>query len=50
MKYGMKQPELIHNLEIWHEATRINFRSPFLRMLHMKFGFDWSSGLRGEDL
>ena len=27
----------------------INFRSP-LRMLHMKFGFDWPSGFRGEDL
>ena len=22
----------------------INFRSFFLRMLHMKFGFDWPSG------
>ena len=28
----------------------INFCSPFLRMLHMKFGFDWPSGFRGEDL
>ena len=28
----------------------INFRSPFLRMLHMKFGFDWPSSFRGEDL
>ena len=28
----------------------INFRSPFLRILHMKFGFDWPSGFRGEDL
>ena len=27
-----------------------NFRSPFLRMLHMKFGFDWPSGFRLEDL
>ena len=27
----------------------INFRSPFLRMLHMKLGFDWPSGFR-EDL
>ena len=27
-----------------------NFRFPFLRMLHMKFGFDWPSGFRGEDL
>ena len=28
----------------------INTGSPFLGMLHMKFGFDWLSGLRGEDL
>ena len=28
----------------------INCRSPFLRMLHMKFGFDWPRGFRGEDL
>ena len=28
----------------------INFRSPFLRMLHMKFGFDWPSSFRGEGL
>ena len=28
----------------------INVRSPFLRMLHMKFGFDWPSGFRGEGL
>ena len=26
-----------------------NFRSPFLRMLHMKFEFDWPSGFRKED-
>ena len=24
--------------------------SPFLLMLHIKFGFDWPSGFRGEDL
>ena len=24
--------------------------SPFPRMLHMKFGFDWPSGFRKEDL
>ena len=24
MKYGMKQPELIHNLEIWHKTTKTN--------------------------
>ena len=28
----------------------IKFRSLFLRMLHMKFGFDWPSGFRGEDI
>ena len=32
----------------WNIYT--NFRSPFLRMLHMKFGFDWPSGFREEDL
>ena len=25
-----------------------NFCSPFLRMLHIKFGFDWPSGFRGD--
>ena len=28
----------------------INFHSPFPRKIHMKFGFDWPSGFRGEDL
>ena len=28
----------------------INFGSPFTRRLHMKFGFDWPSGFRGEDV
>ena len=28
----------------------ITFRSPFLRMHHMKFGFDWPSVFRGEDV
>ena len=27
-----------------------NFRSPYPRRLHIKFGFDWSSGFRGEDV
>ena len=31
-------------------AIYINFHSPFLRMLHMKFGFDWPSRFRREDL
>ena len=28
----------------------INFRSPFPRRLHIKFGFDWLIGFRGEDV
>ena len=28
----------------------IKFRSPCLRMPHMKLSFDWPSGFRGEDL
>ena len=28
----------------------INFRSPFPRRLHIKFGFDWPSGFREEDV
>ena len=28
----------------------INIYSPFLRMLHMKFGIDWTRSFRGEDL
>ena len=28
----------------------INFHSSFPRMLHMKFGFDWPSGFREEDV
>ena len=27
-----------------------NFRSLFLRRLHMKFDFDWPRGVRGEDI
>ena len=27
-----------------------NFHCPFLTMLHIKFGFDWQSGFRGEDV
>ena len=28
----------------------INFRPPFPMRLHIKFGFDWPSGVREEDL
>ena len=27
-----------------------NICSPFPRRLHIKFGFDWPSGFRGEDV
>ena len=27
-----------------------NFCFPFPRRLHIKFGFDWPSGFRGEDV
>ena len=27
----------------------LHFHFPFLTMLHIKFGFDWPSGFRGED-
>ena len=33
---------------IW--TTYINFDSPFPRMLHINFDFDWPSGFREEDL
>ena len=29
---------------------RTNFRSPYPRRLHIKFGFDWLSGFGDEDL
>ena len=28
----------------------LDFRSPFPRRLNIKFGFDWPSGFRGEDV
>ena len=28
----------------------IHIDYPFLLMLHIKFGFDWSSGFRGDDV
>ena len=28
----------------------MHFRSPFLERLPTKFGFDWPSGFRGEDI
>ena len=32
------------------QMPRTNFGSPFPRKLLIKFGFDWPSGLGGEDL
>ena len=31
-------------------TIHVNFHSPFLRKLHTKFGFDWPSDFREEDL
>ena len=28
----------------------IHIDNPFLLMLHIKFGFDWPSGFRGDDV
>ena len=30
-------------------TSYINFRSPFPRRLHIKLGFAWQSGFRGDD-
>ena len=32
------------------KMRRTNFCSPYPRRLHIKFGFDWPSGFRGEDV
>ena len=32
------------------QVPRTNFRSPYPRRLHIKFGFDWPSGFGEEDL
>ena len=41
-----------HGGQLGHVTWTIytNFRSPFPRRLHIKFGFDWPSGFRGEDV
>ena len=31
-------------------SCETNFRSPYPRGLHIKFGFDWPSGFGGEDV
>ena len=30
------------------QMSLTNFRSPYPRRLHIKFGFDWPSGFRGD--
>ena len=30
------------------QMPRTNFRSPYPRRLHIKFGFDWASGVEEE--
>ena len=32
------------------QMPRTKYRSPYPRRLHIKFGFDWTSGFREEDL
>ena len=32
------------------KMPRTNFRSPYTRRLHIKFGFDWPSGFREEEV
>ena len=41
-----------HEGHLGHVTRTIytNFGSPFPRRLHIKFGFDWPSGFRGEDV
>ena len=41
-----------HGSHLGHVTWTIytNFRSPFPRRLHIKFGFDWPSGFGGEDV
>ena len=41
-----------HGGHLGHVTMTIytNFHSLFLRMLHKKFGFDWPSGFREEDV
>ena len=41
-----------HGGHLGHVTRTIytNFGSAFPRRLHIKFGFDWPSGFRGEDV
>ena len=41
-----------HGSHFGHVTLTIytNFHSPFLTVFHIKFGFDWPSGFRVEDV
>ena len=41
-----------HGSHLGHVTWTIytNFGSPFPKRLHIKFGFNWPSGFRGEDV
>ena len=41
-----------HGGHLGHMTLTIyaNFQSPFLTMLHVKFGFDWPSSFRKKDV
>ena len=41
-----------HGGHLGHVTLTIyaNFHCPFQTILHIKFGFDWPSGFRGEDV
>ena len=43
---GSRESFLTH---VTHMPRR-NFRSPYPRRLHIKFGFDWASGFGEEDV
>ena len=42
----------VHGGHLGHvtQLPRTNFRPPYPRRLHIKFGFDWPSGVREEDV
>ena len=56
---GYEKEDLLRGFTIYRRGSHlghvngtiyINFGSPFPRKPHIKFGFDWPSGFRGEDL
>ena len=46
--YGSGKEDFIFKGFATYSHGGNNFCSPFLRMLHIKFGFDWPSGFRGD--